>query len=109
MEEWSVKECTRRFKNFFEESFTPRKLANSTVRQIIISHYHSKYTTKGITRALQNNFSDHLLFGGAGSKSKYGIKVTVTTTSMDQQVGLNSQTISAYITSFILNPYSHYY
>ena len=109
MKEWSIEECTRRFKNFSEESFTPRKLANSTVGQIVISHYHSKYTTKGITRVLQNNFSDCSFFGGARSKSKYGIKVAITTTSMDQQVGLNSQMISAYITSFILNPYSHYY
>jgi hypothetical protein len=80
---WTVKECIERFQLMCRAAFTPRFGTGSFLtRRIVESHFHSRYETSPLERALKEAFTDdEYLFGGPKRNMISQIKVAVTATS----------------------------
>ncbi|OAL40290.1 hypothetical protein AYO20_00026 [Fonsecaea nubica] len=79
--QWSVSECTRRFKSLCKTAFSEREFADTIFEKLATLNHGSKYRTTPLHRVLQESFGDDLLFGGKSNAARYSTKVAVVSTS----------------------------
>src|SRR5947207_2204855 len=88
---WSLQHCTNLFKDLCQQAFTLRKGATiPLVGPVLVAHFHSKYETQPLQKALMCAYSeDEYLFGGTRISPSLPVKVAVTSTlSAGKQVVL---------------------
>lgn len=89
---WSVEECIRTFRELCHQAFTPRELKGMLIlEQLAVFKHRSMYKTKPLEEFLKEKFDQHRpLFGGSlhegpNESAEMATKVAVTSTiSVDQ-------------------------
>ncbi|OAP64799.1 hypothetical protein AYL99_00771 [Fonsecaea erecta] len=79
--QWSVSECTHRFRNVCRKAFSEREFADTVFEKLATLNHGSKYRTTPLHEVLQESFGDDLLFGGRSTAARYATKVAVVSTS----------------------------
>ncbi|KAI1374424.1 hypothetical protein F4677DRAFT_447419 [Hypoxylon crocopeplum] len=79
---WSVDECIKHFKEMCGQAFTPREMIGiPLLEKLALLNHGSMYKTKPFEALLEKTFSSRPLFGGASDLSEMLTKVAITTTS----------------------------
>lgn len=83
---WSVDQCTQKFKELCPKAFTPREFNGiPLLEQLAMMSHRSKYKTKPFDKALKEAFEEWPLFGGQNDLGEMFTKVAVTSTTAIQQ------------------------
>lgn len=83
---WSVDQCTRKFKELCPKAFTPREFNGIPVlEKLVMMSHNSKYKSKPFENALKEAFEEWPLFGGQNDLGEMFTKVAVTSTTAIQQ------------------------
>lgn len=89
VKKWSVSATLEKFKDMFNEGFTPREMTSIPIFGALSSLYHgSLYKTKPFEKALKRYLSDQPFFGSATHRSRVvsSVKVAVSaSTGIERQ------------------------
>ncbi|KAI0124847.1 hypothetical protein BJ170DRAFT_478611 [Xylariales sp. AK1849] len=86
VQNWTVDQCIKYFKELSTEAFTPREMIGIPVlEKLSMLNHGSIYKTKPFERVLKSKFDNRPLFGGISEKEEMSTKVAVTTTTSIEQ------------------------